>query len=268
MIKAIETQYKGYRFRSRLEARWAVFFDAMGLRWEYEPEGYDLGKEGWYLPDFLIRSEKGLPWIFIEIKPEYNQSYIDKLVVFADKVKHDVLFDLIIGTPGDERILRYCWNCGSIVDGLHEVYQGEYATWCDIVKCQFMNHSQPWANCPHTARAYAAARSARFEHQQTRSLINTPAPGMPINFADQSVFDRANESVSDDLKLAYREAFKTFLFVDKQAGAAQLRKAVRDFGKYPKNNYKADWFLLRCLMSRGKLPISLELYSLAKGEDK
>jgi hypothetical protein len=30
-IKAIETRYKGYRFRSRLEARWSVFFDAMEL---------------------------------------------------------------------------------------------------------------------------------------------------------------------------------------------------------------------------------------------
>lgn len=54
MIKAIETRYKGYRFRSRLEARWAVFFDAMGLRWEYEPEGFDLGEAGWYLPDFYL----------------------------------------------------------------------------------------------------------------------------------------------------------------------------------------------------------------------
>ncbi|MCB6994492.1 hypothetical protein LI177_13475 [bacterium 210820-DFI.6.37] len=27
-LKAIQTEYKGYRFRSRLEARWAVFFDA------------------------------------------------------------------------------------------------------------------------------------------------------------------------------------------------------------------------------------------------
>jgi hypothetical protein len=27
MIKAIETRYKGYRFRSRLEARWAVRFE-------------------------------------------------------------------------------------------------------------------------------------------------------------------------------------------------------------------------------------------------
>lgn len=41
-IKAIETSYKGYRFRSRLEARWAVFFDALGIEWEYEKEGYEL----------------------------------------------------------------------------------------------------------------------------------------------------------------------------------------------------------------------------------
>jgi hypothetical protein len=27
-IQAIETVYRGHRFRSRLEARWAVFFDA------------------------------------------------------------------------------------------------------------------------------------------------------------------------------------------------------------------------------------------------
>ena len=53
-IKAIETVYKGYRFRSRLEARWAVFFDALGVRWEYEKETFDLGDAGWYLPDFWL----------------------------------------------------------------------------------------------------------------------------------------------------------------------------------------------------------------------
>ena len=41
-LRAIQTEYKGYLFRSRLEARWAVFFDACGVDWEYEPEGYDL----------------------------------------------------------------------------------------------------------------------------------------------------------------------------------------------------------------------------------
>jgi len=52
-MKAIETKYKGYRFRSRLEARWAVFFDALGLAWEYEKEGYDLNGIK-YLPDFWL----------------------------------------------------------------------------------------------------------------------------------------------------------------------------------------------------------------------
>ena len=72
-IKAIETQYKGYRFRSRLEARWAVFFDALGIEWEYEPEGFDLGEAGWYLPDFWIGwGTEDSYWI--EIKPHRNLS--------------------------------------------------------------------------------------------------------------------------------------------------------------------------------------------------
>ena len=54
-IKPIETQYNGFRFRSRVEARWAIFFDVIGLKYEYEMEGYDM--EGTrYLPDFYIPS--------------------------------------------------------------------------------------------------------------------------------------------------------------------------------------------------------------------
>ena len=52
-MKPIETVYNGYRFRSRLEARWAVFFDTLHVVYRYEAEGYDL--EGvWYLPDFWL----------------------------------------------------------------------------------------------------------------------------------------------------------------------------------------------------------------------
>lgn len=62
-MKAIETRYAGCHFRSRLEARWAVCFDRLGIRWEYEPEGYLCSPRlsgGWteeettipYLPDF------------------------------------------------------------------------------------------------------------------------------------------------------------------------------------------------------------------------
>lgn len=64
-IKAIETVYKGYRFRSRLEARWAVFFDALGVPYEYEKEGYDLDGM-WYLPDFWLPEQK----CWVEIKPD------------------------------------------------------------------------------------------------------------------------------------------------------------------------------------------------------
>lgn len=55
-IKPIETYYNGIKFRSRAEARWAVFFDACGIKWEYEPEGYVVGDNLCYLPDFLIHN--------------------------------------------------------------------------------------------------------------------------------------------------------------------------------------------------------------------
>ena len=62
MIKAIETEYNGYKFRSRLEARWAVFFDAIGLKYQYEPEGFevDVDEETTcrYLPDFYFPDAK------------------------------------------------------------------------------------------------------------------------------------------------------------------------------------------------------------------
>ena len=54
-IKAIETEYNGYRFRSRLEARWAVFLDALGVKYEYEPDGFVLPSGRRYLPDFRVK---------------------------------------------------------------------------------------------------------------------------------------------------------------------------------------------------------------------
>lgn len=66
-ISAIETEYKGRLFRSRLEARWAVAFDAAGILWEYEPEAFKLSSGGVYLPDFYLPEfEKG---IYAEVKP-------------------------------------------------------------------------------------------------------------------------------------------------------------------------------------------------------
>lgn len=72
-IKAIQTRYAGHYFRSRLEARWAVFLDHCGVKWEYEKEGYDLSDRseeigdfvlGGYLPDFWLPGYKA----WLEIK--------------------------------------------------------------------------------------------------------------------------------------------------------------------------------------------------------
>src|SRR3990167_4849797 len=66
-MNPIETVYKGYRFRSRLEARWAVFFGTLGIKWEYEVEGYKL-PSGYYLPDFWLPVfENGM---YVEVKPD------------------------------------------------------------------------------------------------------------------------------------------------------------------------------------------------------
>lgn len=70
-MRALETEYNGCRFRSRLEARWAVVFDRLGIRYEYEREGYDLGGD-YYLPDFWLPCPKvTLPeaGYWVEIKP-------------------------------------------------------------------------------------------------------------------------------------------------------------------------------------------------------
>lgn len=53
-IKPIDTLYDGHYFRSRTEARWAVFFNALGIKYEYEPEGYKLEDGTCYLPDFWL----------------------------------------------------------------------------------------------------------------------------------------------------------------------------------------------------------------------
>jgi len=53
MIHAIDTIFDGRKFRSRLEARYAVLFKELGLEYQYEAEGHALSGE-MYLPDFKL----------------------------------------------------------------------------------------------------------------------------------------------------------------------------------------------------------------------
>ena len=80
MISAIETKYHGYKFRSRLEARWAVFFDHMLIEFQYEPEGFEL-TSGWYLPDFWLPQVK----MWAEVKPNNFEKHEYNLVFELSK---------------------------------------------------------------------------------------------------------------------------------------------------------------------------------------
>ena len=93
-IKPIQTRYAGHHFRSRLEARWAVAFDSLEQRWDYEPQGFDLGKAGFYLPDFWLPDVQ----MWAEVKPDAPSfDEINKAVELANASGKRVLF--LIGTP-------------------------------------------------------------------------------------------------------------------------------------------------------------------------
>ncbi len=114
MIQAIETEYAGYKFRSRLEARWAVFFNAMGVKWYYEHEGYKLSS-GWYLPDFWLPEMK----IHFEVKPD---GICEHARAFRDTVGAIVVSS---GMPGEE-LTTYCFDLCDSSGGTAEWYDTEW----------------------------------------------------------------------------------------------------------------------------------------------
>lgn len=60
----LETWYNGFHFRSRTEARWAVFFDAAKIKYIHEPEAFTFNGMN-YLPDFYLPDED----MYVEVKP-------------------------------------------------------------------------------------------------------------------------------------------------------------------------------------------------------
>ena len=94
MIKTIPTTYNNIKFRSRLEARWAVFFDQLGIKYLYEFEGFELENREWYLPDFYL-PEYG---IYCEVKPSIIE--VDENInTFNEFAKGRYWLLLLVGTP-------------------------------------------------------------------------------------------------------------------------------------------------------------------------
>lgn len=184
MIKAIETHYNGYRFRSRTEARWAVFFDKLGIAYQYEPEGFELPDGSRYLPDFWLPVQE----YWIEIKPpNHPDNLSEKLMQLCKATGHNGF--LLIDTPEP---YRQQYSSGPVLSDRHyahgrDIWDNHYV-WCICPFCGFVDlqfegraarirckcvqkHLPPGEHDdrthtyddPRLLKAYEAARSARFE---------------------------------------------------------------------------------------------------------
>lgn len=167
-LRPIETRYKGYRFRSRLEARWAVFFDALGCQWQYEPEGFDLGTAGWYLPDFWLETVE----MWAEVKPQsFTQEEEAKCRALVEASGKDCL--LLVGLPTFRPYDAWCapydeemGPCKSdFLLGRHYLFDEHRFYGSVACNDEWM---KPGGECTcmynDATDAYTAARSARFEH--------------------------------------------------------------------------------------------------------
>jgi len=203
-VKAIETFYKGYHFRSRLEARWAVFFDTLGIPWRYEDEGFETevhGETVRYLPDFFLPYRWGGGGFYVEVKGDTNALKKDWekhaemhdfggiLPNFMDSYGEDKGLILLSEIPEPSNSKAYFHpilqhhkglvkSYGSFTPhGFAVVWQSELASLLAIDPIHGLDLSgEDWdidthqvhthRHHPTVVNAYAAARSARFEHGQ------------------------------------------------------------------------------------------------------
>lgn len=190
MIKPIETYYNGYRFRSRLEARWAVFFDSLGIKYEYEPEGFELEDGTWYLPDFYLKDFN----TWVEVKGVMDEKSMHKIEMFAKGLPNGQQLWVLMDIPNPDEVLRDAtWFYDMDYKDAWEMYFGsdEFEIgygWdqpyvpCVCPVCQKIGiefdgrgarvceHSEGdksySSDAPIIVEAYKKARQARFEHGQ------------------------------------------------------------------------------------------------------
>ena len=166
--QAIQTKYQGFRFRSRTEAKWAVFLNSLGVKWDYEVEGFKL-PSGYYLPDFLLTGIKA--WVEIKGKEpsDHERQLCRELAELVEPNWPVFLFwGSVPGHDGENDSGMVFWKgaeesqqafCACPVCGMVGIeYRGRF----DRLSCNCVNGI---ANDQLKIRsAIDAARSARFEH--------------------------------------------------------------------------------------------------------
>ncbi len=181
-LKAIPTHFAGNYFRSRLEARWATFYQELGIVYEYEREGYDLDGVP-YLPDFWLPKQD----CFVEIKGETpskeEEDKATRLSVASGKNVYIFWGQIpVLGMPpircDDDNDsswayfpnrsidYQYVWCECPVCDRLEVTYQGR----TDRLHCNHGSHIEhnANANAMNLIVAYFNAREARFEYGDAR----------------------------------------------------------------------------------------------------
>lgn len=157
IIKSINTKYKGYYFRSRLEARWAVYFDSLEIKWEYEKEGFHLGEYN-YLPDFWLPELH----MWAEVKPmEFTEEEVVKAKLLVEATGFSIL--KLVGIPERKTyfaIENSSYECEYILSNYHNYPQEErrFYSMPGYEEEIFLNCFDDIDNCVEKAK------SARFEY--------------------------------------------------------------------------------------------------------
>jgi hypothetical protein len=162
-LRALETRYAGHRFRSRLEARWAVFFDELRIAWQYELQGFELSDGSLYLPDFFLPGfddrERGL---WVEVKPEAGD--FSKAKRFSKDIGTNLL--MAAGIPSTGTFYVAVGNDSARRSYSYPVaFYGKYLPGGSHEEEYRLYGAPEWENmeCDMVERAAARAASARFE---------------------------------------------------------------------------------------------------------
>ena len=195
-VKAIEigavtiTNYGGCRFRSRLEARYAVFFDWLGIKWDYEPGGLSTS-DGGYLPDFLLHLPDHDVWFEVQEGDDQDDDPRWRHLVAGTQTEHIVARGMprpdgngrlkVKEGDGWMQSLTY-WPDG--IDEQENVGWDNCRAFCVCLTCDnvgitFEGESERLSCCggdvpgreatpnhPRILAALRAARSARFEYYE------------------------------------------------------------------------------------------------------
>ncbi len=169
-LKAIDTYWDGLMFRSRLEARWAVFYDHLGIKYEYEKEGYDLGGGIWYLPDFWLPIQN----CFVEVKPVWPiPGCLERIKAERLAIASGLPVAIAYGNIGSidsqdwpNHHLIYC-PCDGMTDLVENV------SWNQCMRCGQLDVFCGRCNCKLAFNeeaddlliAYRMARQMRFENK-------------------------------------------------------------------------------------------------------